>query len=77
MNKLFQLIPIPFTSNILGLSSAGEKFTLLILKLVLKNIGRIVQKFETCSIWIWIHLWLRSSFTEYANQFLGVFCPSL
>jgi hypothetical protein len=45
MNKLFQLIPIPFTPNILSLSSAGEKFTLLITVMFLKFIGRSVQKF--------------------------------
>jgi hypothetical protein len=42
MNKLFQLIPISFTPNILSLSSAGETFTLLVVIMLLKNIGRSV-----------------------------------
>jgi len=60
MNKWIYLfwssIPIPLTPNILSLSSAGEKFNLLMLIMLLKNIDRSVQKFENCSFWFWIHL---------------------
>lgn len=45
---IWSLIPIPFTPNSLSLSSADEKLNLLILIILLKNIGRSVQKFETC-----------------------------
>jgi len=44
----WSLIPIPFTPNILSLSSAGEKLTLFVLMMLLKNVGRNAKKFETC-----------------------------
>jgi hypothetical protein len=77
MNKLFQLTPIPFTSNILILLSAGEKSTLLILIMLLKirvevckNSKRFLYEFEFTYDY-GLHL------LNMHNQFLGVSCPSL